>query len=431
MEKDAFLINHPVNHPINLHIYMAKKRYSTPKLFIPRVNGRPSVAIGKNWYVSFYWRTDPNGPLDRKFTFLKGINRLNTSKERRAAGNQLVKAYEMALERGWNPITKKVSDQKSTKKNNFTLEKALIFAIEIKFKNKKGTTSSGYEQHLNRFFEWAKIEGFLGIPVRDFMLDHFYAFFDWLRNDYTNENTGLNLAGTSINNHKRSLSALFTTLKNERIISVNFIKDIPNVDQMPVNNKAFTLEELKKIKIKLLDDDPYLIHFISFMLYALLRPREICRLKVKDIKSDQHFLSVETKTDLLSIRRIIDKMKPTVEALHLENEPSDYEVFSNLERPRDWSSAKLKSRVDHFGERFRKIKNEMGFGNEYSIYSFRHTAIMDLFHSLQTRGLGEQEILFKLMPITQHKTVAGIKNYLRQHKKSIPPDHSHIYTIEF
>ena len=431
MEKDDFLKNLTVNLPVNFKIYMAKQRYSIPKLHIPRVNGKPSVLPGKNWYVSFYWRTDPNGPLDKKFMFLRGINRLPTAKERRVAGKQLAKAYENALDRGWNPVTKETALAKKTKKTEYTVEKALKFALEIKLHNKKGTTSSSYEQHLNRFLEWAKTDGFLGLPMQDFTLDHFYDFFDWLRNDYTNEKTGLNLAGTSVNNHKRSLSALFSTMKNERIIPINFIKDIPNVDQEPINNKAFTLDELRKIKKELAKKDPYLIHYISFMLYALLRPREICRLKVKDIKIDQNFLSVETKTELLSHRRIINKLKPTIEALKLDNEPLDYEVFSNFNRSRDWSSAKLKSRVDHFGERFRVIKTEMGFGNEYSIYSFRHTAIMDLFHSLQKRGMGEQEILFKLMPITQHKSVAGIKNYLRQHKKSIPPDHSDIYTIDF
>ena len=434
MEKDDKNENPPTTLPINFNICMAKKRFSTPKLFIPRVNGRPSVAPGKYWYVSFYWRTDPAGRLDKKFMFNKDLNRLETAKERRAAGLQLCKVYENMLERGWNPVTKanaKTNDQKLTRKSAYTVEKALNFAFEIKKKNRKGTTVNSYEQHLNRFFEWAKIEGYLGMEIAKFSLDNFYDFFDWLRSDYQNEKTGLNLGGTSINNHKRSLSALFTTLKNERVIAVNFIKDIPDVDQSPVNNKAFTIDELKRIKTKLEAEDPYLIYFISFMLYSLLRPREICRLRVKDINKTQNFLSIETKTDALSHRRIIEKLKPTLEALKLENEPDSYHIFSNMNRPRDWSEVDLKSRVDHFGERFRKIKKEMGFGTEYTLYSMRHTAIMDLFHSLQRRGLGEQEILFKLMPITQHKSVAGIKNYLRQHKKSIPPDHSDIYTLEF
>lgn len=431
MEKEEKNENPPISPPINFEICMAKKRFSIPKLFVPRVNGKPSVAPGKYWYVSFYWRSEPNGRLDKKFMFNKDLNRLKTAKERREAGLRLCKAYETMLDRGWNPVTKANKPEVKIKRESRTVENALHFAFEIKKKNKKTTTANSYEQHLNRFLEWAKVEGFLGMEISKFTLDHFYDFFDWLRDDYQNEKTGLNLGGTSINNHKRSLSALFTTLKNERIISVNFIKDIPDVDQSPVNNKAFTLDELKRIKKKLETEDPYLIYFISFMLYSLLRPREICRLRVKDINKKQSFLSIETKTDALSHRRIIEKLKPTLEALKLENEPDTYHIFSNMNRPRDWSEVDLKSRVDHFGERFRKIKKEMGFGTEYTLYSMRHTAIMDLFNSLQKRGMGEQEILFKLMPITQHKSVAGIKNYLRQHKKSIPPDHSDIYTLEF
>ena len=62
---------------------------------------------------------------------------------------------------------------------------------------------------------------------------------DWLRFDYVQDN-GEPLSGGSVNNHKASLSALFTTMKNERLIDINFIKDIPKVDSEVVNNKAFT-----------------------------------------------------------------------------------------------------------------------------------------------------------------------------------------------
>lgn len=423
--------NHPRNNPINFNEIMGKKRYSTPKLFIPRVNGRPTVATGKTWYVAFYWRTDPNGPLDKKFTFYRGINRLKTAKERRKAGKALAKAYELALERGWNPETKKVEVEKKRFEKVMTVENALKHALELKSRNKKNTTTIGYEFHLNRFLEWAKTKGYLGMEVKKFNIDHFYEFLDWIRFEYINDKTGQPLSGTSVNNHKRSLSSLFTTLKNERIVSQNFLRGIPNVDEDPLNNKAFTIDELQRIKKVLQMEDPYLIHFISFMIYPLLRPREICRLKVKDLNTDQWILSVETKTEKSSLRRIIERIRPTIESMNIANAPGDYHLFSYHNKPAPWEGVSLKTKVDHFGKRFRDIKNRMGFGREYGLYSFRHTAIMDLYHSMQRDGMGEQEILFKLMPITQHKSVAGIKNYLRNHRKSIPPDHSAIYTIDF
>ncbi|MCT8340477.1 site-specific integrase [Flavobacteriaceae bacterium TK19130] len=410
---------------------MAKKRYSDPKLHIPKVNGRPSVATGKIWYVSFYWRTDPDGPLDKKFSFYKNINRLETAKERRAAGKALANAYRTALERGWNPQTKTAVLKGKRFDQPMTIQNSFRKAFEIKKKTKKQPTIDSYEFHMNRFLGWCKKNGYLGMEAHKFSIDHFYEYMDYVRFEYTSEKTGKPLSGTSVNNHIRNLSAFFTTLKNERIINVNFLKGIPKVDEDPVNNRAFTVDDIKKIKARLEKEDPYLIYFISFMLYPLLRPREICRLKVKDIDLGSGTLSVETKTESLSTRRIIQKLKPVIDKLQILDQPGDYHLFSNIDRPKPWSDAKLKSRVDHFGERFRKVKNKMGYGREYSLYSFRHTAIMDLYHSFQKKGMGDQEILFKLMPITQHKSVAGLKNYLRQHLRTLPPDHSDIYTIDF
>ena len=418
------------NETVFFDVQMKKKRYSIPKIYIPKKNGKPLIENGKWWQVYFYWRTDPNGPLDKRFSYQKNINRYTTVKERQAAAKSLQKALLTALDRGWNPITKTSAPLDGEKRNAMTLGNALNYAYKILEKTKSESTLNGYNFHLNRFLEWAKMNGYLGMQVQKFTIDDFYIFYDYIRFEYVNEKTKQGLSGTSVNNHKRSLSSFFGTLQKERIIPANFIKDIPKVDQEPVNNKAFTIEELEKIKKEILKTDPYLIYFLRFMIYPILRPIEICRLKVKDIDTENFYLSVKTKTELLSHRRLIEKIKPTLEELHLENQPASYHVFTNIDKPKDWSEVKLKSRVDHFSLRFRKVKNKLGFGREYSLYSVRHTAILNLYNSMVEKGMGEQEILFKLMPLTAHKSISGIKNYLRKHKKSIPADHSDIYTLD-
>ncbi len=415
-------------------IDMAVKKYTDPKLYIPKINGKPTVAPGKHWYVWFRW-TYSDGSR-QKFKYSKKINFLKTVQERKAAGEALKKGLAVALDRGWVPGNKKqeeTSDPKKIDRGNIkTLASAMEFAMEIKRRSgKKETTLHGYEFHMNKFLEWAKNNGFYGMDVRNFTLDHFYQFHDYLRFEYVKEDTKEPLSGSSVNNFKRSISALFSTMKNERLIDSNFIKDIPAVDSEPVNNKPFTVDQILEIKEYLAKHDPYLIHFISFMLYPLLRPREICRLRVRDINTTNWFFSVETKTSSISYRRIIDKIKPTLAALNIEGKPGSFHIFTNENEPKDWSSAKLKSRYDHFGERFRVVKKALGYGREYGLYSCRHTAILDLYYSLQKRKMNEQEILFKLMPITQHKSIAGLKNYLRNLKMIMPADHSDIYTIDF
>lgn len=73
----------------------------------------------------------------------------------------------------------------------------------------------------------------------------------------------------------------------------------------------------------------------------------------------------------------------------------------------------------------------MGFGKEYSLYSVRHSAIGDLYIGKQKEGLSDREIIHQLMPLTGHKSEAGLRNYLRDIKSVLPPDHSGFYTIDF
>lgn len=416
-----------VNETFSITISMDNKKYSKPYLYIPKKNGKATIAKGMRWAIWCYWEVD--GVKKKVPLPGKGLNRLKTVQERKSAGNALVEAYTIALSRGWNPMTKDVPKQKT--KRDMLLKSALDYALEIKSKVKKGSTMNGYEFHVNRFLDWAKQNGYIGFKIEDFNVDHFYEFLDYLRFEYTNSTTGEGLSGTSVNNHKRSLSSLFTTLKNERKISSNFIKDIPNFDSDPVNNKAFTQEELTKIKNYFSAKDPYMNAFLAFIIYPLLRPREICRLKVKDLDMERFIFSVETKTRKLSTRRIIKKVRPFIDLLNIEGAPGDYELFSNLEKPRDWSSAKLATRTKHFSDRFGKMKKELGFGREYGPYSCRHTAIVNLYNTMALEGMSEQEIIFKIMPYSDHQSVAGVKNYLRKHLSILPADHSELYTLDF
>lgn len=417
------------NEHRTVEIFVAKKRYSDPKLFIPRVNGRPSVAPGKYWYVYFNWRSDPNGPLDTTFKFKKNINYLKTAKERKAAGKLMAEKYLEALKIGWNPETKSISKKI---RRSVKLKEALQTAFQIKQKGiKKQPTIDGYKFHLERFLDWLEQNGLAGMNVKHFSIDHFYEFWDYIRFEYVKKNKEP-LSGTSINNHKRSISALFTTLKNERFIDQNFILGIQNVDEDPVNNKAFTKEQLIAVKEKLEENDPYLIPIIQFILYPVLRPREVFSLQIRDLNTKHRYITVETKTERMSRRRIIDKIQPTIESLGLKGKPDHYHVFTNENKPGVWNPSKLKSKVDHFGRRFAvAAKEPLGLGREYGLYSCRHTAIMDLYYAHVSAGMAEYDIYSQLMQYTLHKSIDGVKKYIRQHQQVLPPDHSDIFTLDF
>ena len=101
MKKTYKLQSEPINEPIRIEIVLAKVKYSTPKLYAPKVlkNGKKVHAIvpGKRWYVYFYWLNPETNRKDIKIMIYKGLNRLDSLQERKSAASALIDAVKLAL----------------------------------------------------------------------------------------------------------------------------------------------------------------------------------------------------------------------------------------------------------------------------------------------------------------------------------------------
>lgn len=431
MKIEVRITNEPTNEPTSFIIKMDKRQFSDPKLYIPKEKGRPTVAPGKRWYVWFMWRNPETDKMDLKIKHYREINTYKTVKERKYAGEAIKRAYNIALNNGYNPLDKNFEKEKKEKKKIYTLRTGLKYALDLKCRNVKQSTRIDYEFRVSVFMDWAVKKFKAGLELDKFTLNDFYEFLDYLELEYVNKKTKKRLSNTSIANTKRVISSLFTELKNRRLIDHNFIKDIPTIKSKPQKNRPFTFSELQDIKKHLQVHDPYLIFFLSFMIYPVLRPREICRLKIEDLNTRDWIIGVETKTEVRSYSRIIEKMKPTIEAMNIKGLPGKFSLFTPGNKPNVWITSREDSKTSYFSRRFRKVLDALGFGEEYSLYSVRHSAIGDLFLGKQKEGLSEKEIIYQLMPITGHKSEAGLRNYLRSIKTVLPPDHSKNYSIDF
>jgi hypothetical protein len=140
-------------------------------------------------------------------------------------------------------------------------------------------------------------------------------------------------------------------------------------------------------------------------------------------------LKVETKTEVLATVKIIDKIKPVIESMQLEKYPLDNYIFTPNNQPGEWGS-KLNSKVGYMGKRFAKVKDPLGFGPKYGLYSFRHSSIGNIQDTLEKQGFSESEIIHKIMPITKHKTEKTVRTYLRELKTFSPKDHSDLTTLD-
>lgn len=418
--------NEPTNEPVKIQIKVGMRDFSEVKLYIPKVEGKPSVLPNHRWYIYFYFRNPGTGKMQKFQDYCK-INKYKTVKERKQAGQVWVDSYTLLLNQGMNPFDKNAMAPKTFEQATYSVKTGLEYAYNNKIGSWKAATSSDYKTRLGVFMEWIYLNSLENYDIRDLKDIHIIAFMNWLIKPAP---LGRGVGGTSQDNYKRCLSGLFGKLVKDKIISKNIVSEIETKKDDPIKNTPFTGHEVKKIRDYLLENDKELYHFILFVIYTFLRPREIIRLTVQDINLREKYLSVETKTKRRQIKKLVGPVITFLEEIGVNGLPSKANIFTNTGNVEVWSVTE-KSKVDHFGHRFTKVKDKLGFNQDYGIYSFRHTAALDLFHSFMKQGMTEHESILKLMPITGHATETALRKYLRDVGGMLPKDYGSDYTLEF
>ena len=401
------------------------KNYTVPKLFIPKdANGKPTVAKGKYWYIYYYYRNPITKKFDRSYPIIekKGINRLKTVQERKKFGLELVNTYHELLKDGFSPYDETNINDFATKR--MTVGEALDYALANKKNELKESTYYDYEDRKDRFVDWLKSQRLHLTFIDEIKKSHITVYLNHLAKTTSNRN---------VNNHKTAISALFTKLvdDNDEILKTNVVLNVKNRVTKPKVHKAFTLKELEKLKEHLLQHDPYLYDFMRFVAYSFMRNREVTRLKVKDIDTDNWSIHIESKTDALEYVPIVATLRPIVEAMQLDNYNANDFVFTPNKTPGIWITKRESYKVDYFSDRFRKVKDKLKLDFDKTIYGLRHTAALDLYNYFHGQGLNEREIILKMLPITRHANESGLRKYLRKVNAYKVEDYSDKFSMDF
>jgi integrase len=426
MKKIEIIIqNAPTDIPVKITINVMEKSYSEVKLYQTKVNDIPVIIPGKSWYIYYYYRNPKTNKMV-KFMDTCKINKYKTVKERNKVGKAWVNAYTVLLQNGFNPFTPEGIPTVVDKFNieNYTVKNAIEYALKNKAGELKTATFNDYNTRGGVFIQWCKENGLDGLNIRDLKEIHLIAFFNYLVDP-----NGRNIGMTSQDNYKRCLSSIFGKLKKDKIISVNIVDYETSKDE-PIKNTPFTGLEVQKIKEYLLKNDVQLYQFILFVIYEFLRPVEIIRLTIENINIIEKTLTVETKTNRKKTKKLIAPIIEFLETIHFENLPKKANLFTNTNLFEIWD-AKEKTKVDHFANRFKKVKQALGFGKDYGIYSFRHTAALDLYNTFVKQGANHNEAVSKLMPIIGHSNEKTTEKYLREVGALLPKDYGEFYTLDF
>ena len=441
------------------HGVTEKKLYSTPKIYTAKGN------LDRRWYVYFSFRNPETGKLVRQQNIYGIANKYKTKKNRNAILTVYKKRLLQLLKEGYNPygdntdlfqkkkekilnkalvpvqrniviqrpakmviptkevertpefikepeVEKEPEAEKTVEENKKTVRESFDFALSMKEKVVGRTTYVDYKNKAKTFVKYIakyhpEIKSVDQLNKRVVM-------------DFLN---GVLLEGTSRNrnNFRTSLSSLMQVLVDNEMMASNIMKKTPALRSIPTRHKTYTEETQRLIFEHLEKEDPILLLYIKFISYNLLRPVEVCRLRIKDIDLKNKTLQFKAKNSPLKIKiipKILFNELPDLTKL----DPNAL-LFTPLKIGGFWDATE-NNRRDYFTKRFKTmVKAPFNLEKDYSLYGFRHTFISKLFKSM-VKDSTPFAAKSRLMQITGHSTMTALDKYLRSIDAELPEDYS-------
>ncbi|MEL0650750.1 site-specific integrase [Algibacter sp. TI.3.09] len=422
-----------------------KKIFSTPK--IHTANGD----LSKRWYVYFSFRDPKTGKLKRMKNIYGSANSHKNKEDRLALLSRYRRRLLKLLKEGYNPfldntefhknkLAKKSEvpapveqaktipveqpiptevkveapkqEQKEKEEVKMTIREAFDFSLELKAKVINERSLKDYQYSTNAVVKWVK-ENKPKIKTID-------QFTKKVALEFLNS-VLLKSSARNRNNYRLNLSSLMQTLEDNEIIASNPMRKISVLKSIPKRNQTYSANEQEDIFKYLEKEDPILLLYIKFISYNLLRPIEVCRLKIKDFDLKNNTIKFKAKNSPLKtkiIPKIILKELPDLSKLNPENF-----LFTPIKLGGAWDATE-NNRRDYFSKRFKTVvKEKFNLDNNHGLYSFRHTFITKLYRAL-AQSTSPHAAKSELMSITGHSSMQALEKYLRNIDAELPNDYS-------
>ncbi|OUR90913.1 hypothetical protein A9Q87_13335 [Flavobacteriales bacterium 34_180_T64] len=428
------------------HNLSSKKFFSTPKIY--NANGN----LTKRWYVYFSFRNPETGKLERMKNIYGTVNLYKTKEDRLTILSMYRRRLLRLLREGYNPFednSKRFSTpeiQDSSKSNstpqfipkqaktsrpeestpevvkstlveddtNMTLKEAFAFSLNLKQNVIGERTWKDYEGRSNKFMRW--------VEEHQKDITHIGQVNKKVISSFLNAMLSVT-SSRSYNNYRTDLSSLMQTMEDNDIIIVNPVKKIKALKSIPQRNKTYSLEKQTEIFKYLETKDPILLLYIKFISFNLLRPIEVCRLKIKDINLKENIIQFKAKNSPLKTKRIPEILVKEVPDLS-KMDPEAF-LFTPNKIGDTWDATEG-NRRHYFSKRYKEVvKEHFQLGKNYGLYSFRHTFITKLYRAM-VEDSSPHAAKSQLMLITGHSTMESLEKYLRDIDAAIPDDYSHL-----
>lgn len=321
------------------------------------------------WLIEYHVLNPDIGRLERKrLKFEKIRKRLGDSKARKYA-KLYCDAINEKLQSGWNPFLA-VKNVKAFHKlsdgiASFLKEKKLDEKNAI-FREQSTTT---YESFINIFLRW------LDETKRDTM--HVGSFTKDVALEYLNHvYVDKGVSPRTYNNYLSFMRTLWSWLKEKGYCSENVFADIKAKPNIEKERKTIPKEWNDKIMEYFRAKNPAMEIVCGLIYNSFMRPTEICRTQISDIKFAQGGIFLpgsKTKNGKARWCLLPPHLINMIIDLGVDKYPEDYYLFSSYLKP--GKNPTHRRKLDKYWD---KMRIAISLPTEYKLYSYRDNGITDL-----------------------------------------------------
>lgn len=402
--KEAFFILEkkpvPKSVPIRKRFTMDIKPYKLPVIIKPKSG---------DWFVRFWYEYPEHPGKFKVFQVRDGINRVHDPDEKEKEAKKLCKDVKYWLEvKGYNPFKDKkeiretlgaVRALKAAHARRMLLSEALEWYIAARKEMKKSEkTLSGYRTSIQYLIDWynPQIKTIDEVTIDD------------LETYLSSQLEGETWSARTYNNHIGALTTFFNYLYAKRKLPINpigkgMLETMPNKAE---KNRYYDKETLDLIFPEV-QKYPELRKFILWTHYSCARGTELRALKIKHLDLNIKKISIMAETGKTGEhigKRSIPINQELMDIILEDNLKSlnpEWYVFGAKGIP---SSKPVDKSL--FSETYLKVKNKLNLDFRFTIYSFKHTRVVNLLMA------GFDPIV--VMGLTGHSDWGSFQKYIRE-----------------
>lgn len=373
----------------------------------------------KTWYVEYRCFNSKTEKLDR-FRHYKGFSRKNTDDEKQAYANELVKYYDLKLKSGWRPWDSEkyiyqdaiqyqsITDHfGSSKKDNSHLRKYLS---DFLHERKKILSPKSYESYLSKtrlFCQWLEQNGYAELRIFEISNMILKQFFTYLIDKRK-------LDKITVAKYKQNLGAMFRYFKNAKLLDTVPMENLPAARKIKdMSARPMMDADIKTYLEYMASNDKQMFLASLFQFFLCCRPgRELREMKIGDIDIYNKVVYIRLDTGKTGSRQISmpDALIEICENYKLDRFNREFYVFARGGGPGSELLGK-----NHFGNRFREVRDLLKLPKSYKFYSFKHTGAGKLLES----GATFAELMNHLGHTSVESTIAYVRRHFGEQSKKV------------